>query len=314
MKPTDIYSKLGHPAAFSGVDRVKSYSNQPYSSVENDLQQSDAFTKKRVKFKPKLHNPFLIHKKREQIQMDLIDIHKYAHFNKGVRFLLVAIDCFTRKAAVVGITRKSAEKTLIAIKYVLEEELPPFPESVVFDRGTEFGNRQVRAYLSQHGIKYYNPNGLHKAAIAERFNRSIQRLIYSYMEDQKTKKYIEALPYLVKTYNSRTHRSIGMSPNEAEKSSNHAKVREKLGVHISQLIEKRKKSPLFKVGDRVRVKNSRINPHLFRRGYQNQFSDEIFVITNVKTHLIIPMYEVQNGDEEKLPFPLYASELQKVVL
>lgn len=307
-----LFTTPGHPAAFSGVSRVKEHSRgRTYDSVERDLEQLDSFTRQRQKSRPRTYNPFLIHAPREQIQMDLIDISALWRQNKGVRFLLVAIDCFTRKAAVVGIRKKSAEKTLEAIKIVLETQLPPLPKSVVFDRGSEFMNAKVREYLQNLGVKQFNPTGFHKAALAERFNRSLQSLIYKYLTDRNSKRYIDVLPALVQTYNSRKHRSIGMSPNEAELEHNHARVREILGVHHGEALKQRRK-PRYAVGDRVRIKEHRLNPKNFRRGYKQQFSSDIYKIYEVKTNLPIVMYKVESEDGRKLRPSFYDSELQRV--
>lgn len=307
-----LYATPGHPAAFSGTTRVKDYvRGQSERSVERELEKLDSFTRQRQKNRPKPYNPYLINRKREQVQMDLIDISALWRFNKGIHFLLVAIDCFTRKAAVVGIRRKSAEKTLEAIKIVLETELSPPPETVVFDRGTEFMNKKVREYLGQLGVRQFNPTGFHKAALAERFNRSLQSLIYKFLVEKKTKKYIDALPGLVKTYNSRKHRSIGMSPDDAELEQNHAKVREILGLRHGEALKKRKR-PKLKVGDRVRIKEHRLKPKSFRRGYSQQFSSEIYRVREVKLNLPIIMYKVETQEGRKLSPSFYDSELQRV--
>ena len=41
-------------------------------------------------------NPFFVHSKRQQIQIDLADVSKYSQWNQGTRFLLAGIDVFSR--------------------------------------------------------------------------------------------------------------------------------------------------------------------------------------------------------------------------
>ena len=305
------YNTPGHPAAFAGISTTQRYapSKKSAKDTEKELARYHAFTKHRQKNRPKAFNPFIAHQPRDQIQMDLIIIDKLAHYNRGVKYLLVAIDCFSRKAVVVGIKKKTKEKTLEAIQLVFEELLPPKPKTVIFDKGTEFVNRLVTTYLDEHNIKHFNPSGRHKAAIAERFNRTIQGMIYRYMTQNNTKNYIAVLDQLVESYNSRYHRTIRMSPNQAEKPENSAKVREVLGIRLHKAMEK----PAYELGESVRILRSRIEPrHSFRRGYLPLYSDEIFTISRIKANLPITMYKVVNNNLVERPESFYASELQRV--
>ena len=51
--------------------------------------------------------------------------------------------------------------------------------------------------------------------------------MFKYMTSRGTDRFIYVLQSLVKTYNSRVHRMIGMSPAETEKARNAPKVRMK---------------------------------------------------------------------------------------
>jgi transposase InsO family protein len=310
----EAYTSPGHPAAFSGVNNVRRYHGSKISQkkITNELEKINAFTLHRRKNKPKFYNPILVYTKREQIQMDLIDVERFHRQNKGVKFLLVVIDVFTKKASVIGMKRKTQEKTLEAIKIALEDQLPPLPQTVAFDKGSEFMNTKIKNYLKQHNIKQFNLTGTHKASIAERFNRTLQALIYKYMTHNNTKKYIEALPKLIDTYNNRFHSSIKMTPNEAEKQSNHALVRQNLGIKHSIALSNAS-IPILMEGDLVRVSLSKIGPKTsFRRGYTKQFSDKLYTIILVKTNLPIPMYKVEDENGRILDKSFYKSDLQKV--
>ena len=51
--------------------------------------------------------------------------------------------------------------------------------------------------------------------------------MYRYMTSRETERFIDALPRLVETYNSREHRMIGMSPNEVKRREKTNLVRER---------------------------------------------------------------------------------------
>ena len=308
---TRAYTTPGHEIAFSGPSRAKSVFKDGPSrkDILKDLESQNVFTLHRKKPKPRHFNPFFVHEKRAQIQMDLIDMQKLAAWNDGIKYLLVGIDSFTKKASAVGMTNKSAQATLAAIKKMLSSSLAPMPKYVIMDRGKEFTNGIVSRYFANENVKIVNPNGEHKAAIAERFNRTLQDLIYPYLTHNDTKRYIDSLDALLRTYNTRVHRTIKMSPDKAELAKNHHLVRQNLGMYYDKSIS-RKKKPKYKVGDIVRIK---IAKKAFTRGYHPSFTDKLFKIIAVKVSMPMPMYTVQDvQDGEEITGGFYEEEIQIV--
>ena len=83
----------------------------------------------------------------------------------------------------------------------------------------------IAIFLQHENARVYHPNSEIKAAIVERVNLSLQRLIYQYLIHNQSNKYFHILPKLVQTYNSRPHRSLdGLSPNQAELPENRQRV------------------------------------------------------------------------------------------
>ena len=80
-----------------------------------------------------------------------------------------------------------------------------------------------------------------------------------------------ALPDLVYNYNTSYHRSIKMSPVQAVENPQQAyeNLREK---------EQPRTTPKFKGGDFVRISKYRGK---FKRGYTANYTDEVFVVTDV---------------------------------
>jgi transposase InsO family protein len=274
----------------------------------SELEKIPAFTLHRQKPKVRRHNPFYMYYKRQQLQADLIDVQKLASSNDHVKYILVIIDCFTKKAAVTGLTDKKMTTTLLGVKKILFGPLAPLPQSIVFDQGKEFNNRLMDQFLREHGIASFNPSGEHKAAIAERFNRTLQSLIYKYLTHYRTERYIHVLDKLLATYNNRYHRTIKMTPNNAEKPNNQHLVRQAHEARYSSLLD-HKGTPEYSVGDIVRLK---VWKSTFARGYKNQFTDELFKVISIKDNMPIPMYIVQSlNDSVPIQGAFYGRELQR---
>lgn len=305
-----LYTTPGHPTAFSGLERVKKFWRGTYSpqSVASVLEGTKVFTKFRKKPLSKNVNPYFVHRKRRQIQMDLIDVGGLSKFNDGVKFLCVGIDSFTKKASVVPQGSKTGKETLASLRKIFEDIMPPPPETVVFDEGREFKNHLVSSYLSSMGIQNWDAfTSDHKAAIAERFNLTIQTLIYQYLEHNNTKRYIDQLDRLVMSYNSRIHRTTNMTPIRADLDSNQHLVRKFTGIKFGEFANKRH-TPKFSLGDRVRLREYK---ERFTRGYTKNFTSEVFKIVDINAKMPFTMYKVMALDEtEPIKGSFYESELQ----
>ena len=154
----------------------------------------------------------------------------------------------------------------------------------------------------------FNPDTSIHAAFIERFNRTLQRLIYTFNTENETYRYIDALPQLVQTYNNRKHRMIGTTPVIAENDeTTHLEIR-KLAAKYHETI---KSKPIdFRIGDTVRIAKIKDK---FSRGYNEQQMLEIYKIKEIKTNNKIPMYvlETYNGDET-IVGSFYSFELVKI--
>jgi hypothetical protein len=235
----------------------------------------------------------------------------------------VAIDAFSRKAWVIPLVKKTMVESERAIRLILNRQkaYQPFKTTkhILFDKGTEFHNRTVRRLLREEGVNIISPTTEIKAGIAERFNKSLQSLIYKYMTQNETNRYIDVLPQLVSGYNNRGHRSLAyMSPNQAEMLKNRARVRQLQlkrfhKIRVAALRRENNKSTRqLSVGDVVRIR-ARDPNWRFRRSYHQQFSPDYFSIERKFDRLSVPMFELRSLDSEKIEEQrFYKEQLQKV--
>ena len=312
------YTNPGHPIAFGGINNIYEYYKGllTKSKIQELLSATESYTLHKEYHKGQ-RNPSYSHFKRNQFQMDLVDIQELAPFNDNIRYLLAVIDTFTRFAWVKLLKDKKGETVLEAFKSILQSA-KECPRIIVCDRGTEFFNKLFQTFCAQNNIKLYTPDSSIHAAYIERFNRTFQGLIYKYMTENETHRFIDkqnpdgtitnVFYNLLQTYNNRKHRMIGTTPCIAENDpSVHLDMRLRMSKYYETIKPKKR---IFNVGDTVRVAKQKGK---FSRGYKEQSQQEIFKISEIKTNSKIPMYflETYNG-LEKIKGGFYHFELIKV--
>ena len=319
-----LYKQPGHPVAFSAPNTVYQYfkGQIPLAQIRQALEQVDAYTLHREYKKPRHTNPFFAFERRKHFQADLISIEELQADNEGIKYLLLIIDVFTRKIWVVPLRRKDAGTTAIALAQWLDaiaDDASP-AKVLLTDRGGEFRGQPVRRLLRDRGVEQQFTHTINKAAVAERANKSLQILIYKYLTDRGETEYLTALPQLVRTYNSRPHRSLRpFSPDEADAPERAGAVRSlhlrrHARMHLTKHGNLRKRAPpKFAVGDMVRIKTYALRPSPRTRAYRQQFAGELFRVVRVRTRMPVTMYDIKSMDtEEEIEGGFYANELQRV--
>lgn len=237
---------------------------------------------------------------RYQLQIDLLDLSDIAKFNDDVKFLLVAIDIFTREAFVVPQKDKSGTSTLKSLEQIHNQT--GHIDRIQSDDGTEFKNKSVQDYLKNNHIFFFTTKSDVKASIVERFNRTLRMLIKRYLDSLNTLRYIDVLPDLVFNYNHTKHRSLGMSPFLAKK--NPEQILEIQNKKLNNIPEKDAK---FSTGEYVRI--SRLKG-IFEKSDKNNYSVEIFKIKRVKNTKPVT-YQLTDLKGEDIIGSFYEQELIK---
>lgn len=296
MDLREDYITPGNPATTAGRSKlIKLYPYLEAKAIDKYLSTKEGYTLHRWAQKPKYYNNHYLRKRRKQMGIDLLDVSRLKKDNADTTFLLVLIDNFSRLAFVRPLKRKTSGAVLTALKDIFENELPPpLPLELLSDLGSEFVNHTFRKYLKKKKIILHHPFS-NKASHIERFNRSLQKLIYQYMNEADNPdhpNYINVLQDLVKSYNTRPHRIIGMSPVEADLPSNRNRVLSHLNKYWYKS-ESNAKIPKYKVGDVVRIKKLKT---IFARGYDPVFTRGAFKIKKVYRKFSQPMYELREYD------------------
>jgi len=303
------YITPGHPTAFSGVSQIHRFYGGyvTLSRIKKILSGVEGYTLHR-EFREQPRNITYKHFKRYQFQMDLVEVGQFSNKNDGIRYLLNCIDIFTRYAFVRPVKDKSAKTILVAFQSILQEAQTK-PLMVVMDKGTEFMNQQFKTFCESQNIKLVNPQASVHAAFIERFNRTLQMIIYKYMTENETNRYVDVLQDLVKSYNNRKHRMINMTPNEAEKNENNEHLQINL-LQQKQVEQIKTRKPQLQAREYVRIAKQKGK---FSRSYDEQAMQEIYRIKNVDLRKKIPLYHLTDYDgKESLLGGFYEFELTPV--
>ena len=235
-------------------------------------------------------------------QVDLADLTNISRYDDSHRFLLTVIDVFSKKAWVVPLLSKSADRVTDAFESVLASA--PKCALLQSDRGTEFLNEKFQSMLRRHNIHFYTSENYDiKAAVVEKFNRTLKTKMYKYLTFKNTRRYIDVLQDLVDSYNATRHRSIGMAPNDVN-ADNEQLVRSQLYPPKKPVVRWH-----FDVDDTVRIAKARHSP--FDKGYTHKWTRELFRIRS-RVPTGPPTYTLKDMADEPIKGRFYRFEIQEV--
>ena len=93
-------------------------------------------------------------------------------YNKGIKYLLCAIDLFSKYAWVVPIKDKKGTSIVNAFKKIISKEKKP--NKIWIDQGNEFYNKSFKGFLKVNNIEMYSTYKEGKSVVAERFIRALK--------------------------------------------------------------------------------------------------------------------------------------------
>ena len=99
---------------------------------------------------------------------DLADMQLLSKYNKRIRFLLCAIDIFSKYAWVVPLKDKKGVSIATAFQSILKQSNRK-PNKIWVDKGSEFYNASFKKWLQDNDIVMYSTNNERKSVVAERF-------------------------------------------------------------------------------------------------------------------------------------------------
>lgn len=238
----------------------------------------------------------------DTLQADLVEMIPYAKKNANMKYILTVINIFSKKAYVRALKNKTGIEVTHAMKSILNSLGHPI-EHLHVDNGKEFYNAHMRKLLQEQKINMYSTFSTKKAAIVERFNRTLKNRMWKKFSLRGSHKWIDILQSLVDDYNNTKHRTIKMKPNDVKLSDERSLL---ITVYRNKIPIRAKAK--FRCGDSVRMSKYK---HIFSKGYTPNWTTEIFKVktvqsTNPVTYLLCDL------DGHDILGTVYAEELQSV--
>jgi len=313
----EIYYNPSSPGGFRGAEALWQEARRHIplltkKQVLGFLRAQKPYTKHQQYRGVKKYRKVYAKRARYLVQMDLLDFRKYSLENGDYKYILCAIDAFTKKLWTFPLKRKRAEEVHTAVFYFLMRERP---EKIQTDQGTEFINATLRATEDRMDppIQHYHTWSIKKASIVERVQRTLRNRLGKIWEQRGDHRWIDVLPAITKSYNNSVHRSIGMRPNDVGP-EHHQLIYNRLypeptpAQALKDAREARRITNHLQVGDYVRMLEYR---KLFRKESDLAWTHEVYRIRHViRSNPITFQIEDLDGDPIKGGF--YARELIKV--
>lgn len=324
----ELYYTPGKPGAYAGPEKLYQAVKQEgkykigRQRIRQFLNNEDSYSLYKPIRKTFPRSKVTVNTIDSMWDGDSADVSNIASHNDGYKFLLVLIDIFSRYLFIVPLKNKHHQNIVDGLKLVFQKRRKP--NTLRTDKGSEFKNRWVKAFLKKEGIHAIYTQNETKANYAERVIRTMKNLMYRYFMKNRTYRFINILQDLVKSYNKRPHRSLGGNAPANVNKENADEIRlesylsgkTKLDVNQSKTLgrskEKKRAKPFFKfkIGDDVRLSQLK---HPFQRDYQQKWTEEFFKVNERYKRGQIPVYKLKDLAGDPIEGTFYESELQKVI-
>ena len=181
------------------------------------------------------------------------------HINRGYVYILIIIDCFTKRIWAAPMKNKTKEASADAFNSILKD-FDQFPTHIITDGGLEFFNSSVQSLFKTYGINHFKipTRTKWKTSMAERAIQTIKSRLEKIFDKRGNRRWIDVLDDVIANYNKTPHRSIGMAPldvNDENRDEVYKRLYPKSGVTVVCKL---------KIGDKVR---KIIDKELFDKGY-----------------------------------------------
>ena len=105
--------------------------------------------------------------------VDLADMQSLSRKNKGIKYLLCAIDLYRKYAFVIPLKDKKGISIVNAFNKIIKQSNRK-PNKIWVDQGGEFYNNVSKKWLSDNDIIMYSTYNEDKSVVAERFIRTLK--------------------------------------------------------------------------------------------------------------------------------------------
>lgn len=302
-----IYYDPKHPAGFASAAKLAKESGVSEKKVREWLKAQPTYTLHRMARKKYPTRSYIVHDIDEQWQADLADVSLIADQNNGYRFILTVIDIFSRYAWARPLKSKSGKEVSDAFRDIFNEGR--IPKRVQTDQGKEFENKHIAELFREHNIELFSVKSAYKAAMVERFNRTLKTKLWRYFTMSLKEKWTDVLQDVVSSYNKSVHRMIQRRPVDIT-AENSGELREEVyGKKTTKTKAKTVIKNTIKVGDMVRISKVK---NVFAKGYLPNWTEELFTVAEINAKYKPITYRLKDYHNEMIEGSFYREEIQKV--
>lgn len=303
-----IYFSPPHPAAYAGANRLQHALRKLYrpDKVNEWLEGQDAYnlhTYVKRKFPRRFYN---VRNVDDVWEADLMDMRSLRTYNDDYTYLLVIIDVLSKYAWLEPLKDKTGKSVAQGIERILKRSKKRVPVLLQSDKGKEFLCRETLAVLKKNNIEHRvvrNPDI--KAAVVERFIRTIKERVWRYFTHHGTRRYMGVIKSILESYNNSIHSATKMTPASIDL-HNAAIARRNLERRYDRCLPRKLK---YKIGDLVRT--SRAN-NAFEKGYEGGWTLELFKIYRISEVRHPAVYYSKDLADEPIEGFFYEEELSRV--
>ena len=143
--------------------------------------------------------------------VDLADMQSLSRKNKDIKYILCAIDLYSKYAFVVPLKDKKGISIVNPFNKIIKQSNRK-PNKIWVDQGGEFYNNILEKWQSDNDINMYSTYNEGKSVVAERFIRTKKNKLYKHMTAIGKNVYYNVLDDAVNKYNNTKHSTIKMKP------------------------------------------------------------------------------------------------------
>ena len=274
-----------------------------YKFFDNKSSESGVATEPNYELANELHQQIIRKFKRRKVYssfrdnswgVDLADMQSLSKYNKGIKYLLCAIDLFSKYAWVVPLKDKRGISIVNVFQKIISKRRKPNKTWV--DQGGEFYNNLLKRFLKVNNIEMYSTYEEGKSVVAERFIKMLKNKIFKHMTAVSKNVYFDVLDNIVDKYHNKVHRTIKMKRIDVTSDS-----------YAEQNEDSNKTEPKFKAGDHVMISKYK---NIFARGYTQNQSEDVFVVIKIKD-TVQQTYATSDLNGEPIAGSFYEKELPK---
>ena len=268
----DIY--YNKKTGFQNQNRTYTAAKERLSDITPEYVKEWFGRQKGQQLKPyKGFNSYIVDSPNQEVAVDLADFSRNAIYNRGYGYIFIAVDAFTKFAWAVPIKNKDASECAKALKEVVEN-MGNF-KTLYTDGEPAFESKAFIKALNKYRIHHIISSA--PSGMAERAVKTFKDMIAARITglDLDKEDWLDLLPDVNDQYNEQVHRTIGMTPKEAQYAENRAKVLSNIRKHAQF---NRVYEPI-QVGDKVRTCIKKTN---FSKGTDPRFSETLYTVNDVK--------------------------------